>query len=178
MAISLDGLDDDFRASLEKTLDACAKVGVVMIPYFGRRTPLEQARLWRQSRTKQQIDAGIQKLKDHGAPFLADCIVSAGPQHGPPVTGAMPGFSWHQWLEAMDCYWERDGDAEWSTDLLGEKNGYRIFASKATAAGLTAGGYWQSLKDWPHVQKRASGSPISAGMTYAEINAKMQELYG
>lgn len=178
MAISLEGLDPEFRAALDATLDACADVGVTMIPYFGKRTPFEQGKLWRQSRTRLQIDAGIQKLKDHGAPFLAHCIASVGPQHGPPVTGAMPGLSWHQWLEAMDCYWERDGKAEWSTDLLGSNNGYRIYASKATAAGLTAGGYWQSLKDWPHVQKRASGSPLSEGMTYAAIDAAMEQRYG
>lgn len=176
MAISLDGLDSGFCATLETTLDACAEAGVIMIPYFGRRTPFEQGKLWRQSRTLQQINAGVQKLTDHGAPFLAHCIQSVGPQHGPHVTGAMPGLSWHQWLEAMDCYWERDGEAVWSTEILGDKNGYRIFAARATAAGLTAGGYWQSLKDWPHVQKRSSSSPVSAGMTYEQIDKKMKEI--
>lgn len=173
MPISLEGLDEDFRIAVEKTLERCAAHKVRMVPYFGVRTPRDQGRLWRQSRTMAQIDAKVAELKGQGAFFLADCIQSVGPQHGPRVTNAIPGYSWHQWAQALDCYWDRNGRAEWDVDLLGPDNGYRIFAHEATLAGLHAGGYWTSIKDWPHVQKRKAASPASSGLNVVEIDAAM-----
>lgn len=178
MPIPLTGLDPAFTASLKATLDACAAEGAPMVPYFGIRTPFEQGKLWRQSRSVDQVADRVADLRARGADFLAHCIDSVGPQHGPQVTNAIPGYSWHQWGEAMDCYWLRDGKAEWSTEVGGVRNGYRIFAHIASDQGLTAGGYWQSLKDWPHVQKRKAGSPADSGLNLAAINARMKEMYG
>ena len=39
------------------------------------------------------------------ANFLASVLDGVGPQHGPHVTNALPGLSWHQWGEAVDCFW-------------------------------------------------------------------------
>jgi peptidoglycan LD-endopeptidase CwlK len=178
MPISLDGLDPDFRLTLETTLDGCARRGVQMVPYFGIRTPFQQGALWRQSRSADQVSDKIAELNERGATFLAKCIESVGPQHGPPVTNAIPGYSWHQWGEAMDCYWLRNGKAEWDASILGNSNGYRIYADQASKDGLTAGGYWQSIKDWPHVQKRKAGSPSDSGYTLLQIDAKMKTIFG
>jgi hypothetical protein len=178
MPISLDGLDPDFRATLEACLMHCADRGVEMVPYFGIRTPIEQGALWRQSRSVQEVAAKIAELQAKGAPYLAHAIQAAGPRHGPHVTNAVPGYSWHQWGEAMDCYWLIDGKAEWSTEVGGAKNGYRIYADQATKDGLTAGGYWQSLKDWPHVQKQMAASPAAAGLSIGQIDAEMEAMYG
>lgn len=178
MPISLDGLDPDFSASLEACIAHCAARSVVMVPYFGIRTPVQQGALWRQSRSGQEITAKTAELRAKGAPYLADAIEAAGPQHGPHVTNAVPGYSWHQWGEAMDCYWLNNGKAEWSTDVGGASNGYRIYADQATKDGLTAGGYWQSIKDWPHVQKRKAASPVASGLTATQINAAMKARYG
>ena len=178
MPIPLTGLDPEFTDRLKAALADNADRGATMVPYFGIRTAQEQAKLWRQSRSVQQIADRVADLRARGADFLATCIESVGPQHGPPVTNAIPGYSWHQWGEAMDCYWLRDGKAEWSPDVGGAKNGYRVFAEVATQHGLTAGGYWQSIKDWPHVQKRRASSPGDAGLVLAAINARMRALYG
>jgi hypothetical protein len=149
-----------------------------MVPYFAMRSPFDQAKLWRQSRSAAEVDARIQSLKDQNAPFLAHCLESVGPQHGPPVTNAIPGYSWHQWGEACDCYWLRNGAADWSTDELGAANGYRIYADKGAGQGLTPGGYWQSLKDWPHLQKRKANSPQDAGLTILQVDAAMAARFG
>jgi hypothetical protein len=53
-----------------------------------------------------------------------------------------------------------------------------VATTGALILGLTAGGYWQSLEDWPHVQKRKAASPVSAGMTLAVINQTMQQRFG
>ncbi|MCP4565247.1 MAG: M15 family metallopeptidase [Bosea sp.] len=179
MAISLDSLDEAFRVKVEALLESCLKDGVVMRPYFGLRKPEEQARLWRQSRAIEEIQAAEQRLRQSGAPFLADVLVSVGPQHGPHVTNALPGLSWHQWGEAVDCFWALNGQAEWSpTKIVDGINGYRFYANRAKNMGLEAGGLWPSFKDWPHVQLRAAGSPVSAGMSMAEIDTQMKQRFG
>ena len=179
MAISLDGLDGAFRGKVEQLLATLTALGVDMRPYDGIRTPEEQAIFWRQSRSKEEIALAIQKLKSANAKYLVSVLEGVGPRHGPPVTNALPGFSWHQWGEALDCFWSINGAAEWSTTRVENGvNGYRIYAAKAKEIGLNPGGLWSSLKDWPHVQLNAFASPVSAGMTVAEIDAAMKQRFG
>lgn len=164
-----DGLDADFATKLSQVIEKCRDQGVVMIPYTGIRDPREQARLWRQSRSSSAVAASIQWLKDNGAPFLAGVLDGVGPQPtGPRVTNALPGFSWHQWGEAMDCYWEVNGGAEW--DNL---TGYKVYAEVAEDIGLNAGGHWASFKDWPHVQARSAANPKNV-FSVPDIDAKMR----
>src|SRR5262249_20995053 len=135
--------------------------GIEMRPYTTLRDPFEQARLWRQSRSHEQIERKIQEFREAHAEFLAHCLESVGPQSGDPVTNAAPGLSWHQWGEAVDCFWLVNGQAEWSTTkLVNGLNGYRVYAEEAQRLGLTAGGLWSGLKDWPHVQLQVAGSPL------------------
>ena len=163
MAADLGELVPEFRKRIDRLLARCARGGVTMRPFFTLRSPIEQARLWRQSRSREEIATQIAQLKADGAPFLAHCLESAGPQNGPPVTNALPGFSWHQWGEAVDCFWLIDGKAEGSTRKQIEgRNGYQVLAGEAAKLGLTAGGLWSNLKDWPHVQYRVDTSPLRA----------------
>jgi len=178
MAIDETLLVPGFRDKLHDLLSACRDKGVEMRPYFGIRSPFEQARLWRQSRTREQINKKIAELSVAGAPFLASCIDSVGPQNGPPVTNALPGLSWHQWGEAADCVWVVAGKTEWSTQKkVNGINGYGLFAQEARAAGLDPGGLWKSLKDWPHVQLQTISSPARL-FSLAEIDRVMKEKFG
>ncbi len=179
MAADLSLLDSDFRAKLKVLLEACRARGVEMRPYDGLRPPPEQGKLWRQSRSSEEINTKIAELNAAGARFLAKMIVDAGPQSGPEVTGAIPGLSWHQWGEGCDCFWLVDGKAVWSTTKkIGGVNGYRVYAEEAVKVGLTAGGNWPSFKDWPHVQLRSANSPLSDGMTLREVNDEMERRFG
>src|SRR6266540_3929929 len=109
----------------------CLARGVEMRPYQTLRDPFEQARLWRQSRAHEEIARKVADLTTAGALFLAHCLESVGPQSGDPVTNAVPGFSWHQWGEAMDCMWIVNGVAEWSTTRkVGGLNGYRVYGEE------------------------------------------------
>jgi hypothetical protein len=174
----LNALVPEFRLRVVALLDRCAARGTPMRPYFTLRSPFEQARLWRQSRSREQIEAKIAELRSESAPFLADCIERVGPQHGDPVTNAVPGLSWHQWGEAVDCFWLVDGDAEWSPRKeINGLNGYQVYAEEAQAAGLTAGGLWPSFKDWPHVQLRSADSPRKV-MSLIAIDRAMMERFG
>jgi peptidoglycan L-alanyl-D-glutamate endopeptidase CwlK len=166
------------KPKVQELLSKCLSRGVEMRPSATLRDPFEQARLWRQSRSREEIERKIARLREAGAPFLADCIKRVGPQSGRPVTGAAPGLSWHQWGEALDCFWVVNGEAEWDANRLSNGvNGYRVYAGEALQLGLTAGGFWPRFKDWPHVQLRPANSPTDV-MTLAEINDTIEARFG
>ncbi len=165
----------DFRARVQNLLNACRARGVDMRPYTTLRDPFEQARLWRQSRTREQINRKIAQLREVGADFLAHCLESVGPQNGRHVTDAAPGLSWHQWGEAVDCFWVVEGQAEWSPERkVNGLNGYHVYAEEARKLGLTAGGHWPNFKDWPHLQLRAANNPQEV-LSLQQIDEAMRE---
>lgn len=182
MSRDLSLLEPEFRGDVEGVLGECEGLGVTMRPFFTLRDPFEQARLWRQSRPIMQIMAKVAELEAAGAEFLAHVLVVVGPQFGRHVTNAIPGLSWHQWGEAVDCFWLVDGEAEWSTRKKRpiadgrEVNGYRLYGELAVEAGLTSGGFWTSLKDWPHLQKRSKG--VRTFFDLPAISAEMEARFG
>lgn len=178
MPNTIGDLDPTFGETVRRVLDACAAKGVTMRLNETVRSPLSQARIWRQSRAKEEIDARIQAFRAGGAPFLADCIERVGPQHGDHVTNAAPGLSWHQWGEALDCFWVVDGKAEWSTTRkVNGVNGFRVYAETAKGLGLDAGGFRAKLKDWPHIQLRAAANPLAL-MSLSDIDREMRSRFG
>lgn len=178
MAADLNKLDANFALACKKLLKNCEDRGVVMRPNEGLRDPWQQARYWRQSRSIEEIEQAVADLRNKGAPYLADILVSVGPQHGDLVTKALPGASWHQWGLALDCFWLVSGKAEWSADrTVNGINGYGLYADEAEQLGLVAGGHWPSFKDWPHVQAAGHASPLG-DYSWAEIDARMKTLYG
>lgn len=150
-----------------------------MVPSQSVRTPEQQARYWRQSRSVVEINQAIAMLRSSGAAYLAEVLESVGPQHGDEVTKVLPGNSWHQWGEAVDCFWEVNGAAVWSTTKkVNGLNGYQVYAQEAKALGLTAGLLWPRFKDAPHVQLRADDNPRSSGMAWADIDETMRSRFG
>lgn len=177
--MTLDGLDPDFRHRLETLLGRLKNEGVTMQVCAGLRTPAEQARLWRQSRSRGEVLSAVARLQDGGAHFLADVLAATPPCNGPSVTKSLPGFSWHQWGEAADCFWLVDGVAEWSiTRRVNGLNGYQQLARLATEAKLTAGGNWPRFKDWPHVQLRSASSPLASGLSFPDVDREMRKRFG
>lgn len=179
MAVSLNDLDPGFRTKVGELLPRCAQQGARMVPTQGLRTPWQQAIYWRQSRSISEIAAAIAMLQNAGAAFLAGVLDAVGPQHGREVTKVLPGNSWHQWGEALDCFWEVDGRAEWSTTRkVNGVNGYHVYAGAAKALGLDAGLFWTRFKDAPHVQLRRTANPLASGLTWPAIDRAMQERFG
>ena len=167
MSANLNLLIPEFREKVEQLLENCRNQGVIMKPYCTLRDPYTQARLWRQSRSTAIIQKKINELKEKGAPFLAHCIESIGPQSGPHATNAIPGLSWHQWCEAVDCYWSVKGSIVWDMDTkINGINGYLIYAVEATKLGLTAGHFWSRFKDSPHIQHRQHANPLQIYSLY------------
>lgn len=159
-------LDPGFRAVVDDVRAACAKRGVVMRPFFCLRHPATQAKLWRQSRSREEIENGgtrstrygLKHLRAAKCDYLVEIIEGVGPQSGPWATNAFPGNSWHQWGFAEDDFWLVEGSAVWSTrKLINGVNGYKVWAEEATRLGLRSLG---SIGDWPHIQHPRESSPM------------------
>lgn len=179
MANHYEGLVAEFKTKFEAAIEATSRRGIEMRPYYGVRTPLQQAALWRQGRTRVEITDKMAFLKAQSAPYMASCLESAGPQDGRKVTNALPGASWHNWGEAMDSFWVVNGTSEWSTTKqINGLNGYVVMAQEAAKIGLTPGGYFKSIKDWPHIQLRPEASPNATGMSWAQIDLIMYDRFG
>lgn len=175
--LMLDVLEPEFKSRALELLTKLRKDhGIIMVPYQTRRTPHEQAIFWRQSRPKNLIVKAIKMLRASGAPFLARTLETVGPRSGPHVTNALPGESWHQWNMALDCYWELNGKAIWSTATRSNGvNGYKIYAREASKFGLTSLGA-KFRWDWNHVQLPQADSPLSF-KSWAQIDKAMKEKY-
>lgn len=178
MARDLNLLEDNFLLLVKELLNNCKAMGVIMTPFYTVRTPQEQAKLWRQSRPYETIIKMIRWLRKNGANYLADCIELAGPQHGRWATNAIPGLSWHQWGEAVDCFWNADNEAIWSTrKKINGVNGYKVYAEQARKLGLKPG---IDFNDGVHIQKRQESSPstrIDPLYTIKEIDTIMNEKF-
>lgn len=177
MSRDLDTLVPEFREKFEKLLIVCKNSGFTFVPFYTLRTPQEQARLWRQSRSRSQIDAKISELRSNKCNFLADCIEGAGPQNGRRVTGAIPGQSWHNWGEACDAFLlSINGSAIWNEKHIG----YEFYAQEAIKLGLTSGRFFKDKKGTPmmdsvHVQLRKSEVPQVYNIR--EVNDEMEKRF-
>lgn len=174
MSRDMGQLDPEFREICYRVISACKARGVDMRPFFTSRHPVEQGALWRQSRSSAEVQKKVAELQDAGAPFLAQCILDAGPQSGRWATNAIPGLSWHQWGLALDCYWLVDGAAEWNAGATHHGvQGYRVYAEEAETLGLRS---LASIGDPVHIQRPKEGSPSHLLLT--EIDEEMRQRWG
>ncbi len=180
MQVNYEDIDSEFVVITQNLLNACSAAGIEMRATCAVRTPWEQARIWRQSRSKEEIAAECRRLRETGGAWLAECIESVGPQKtGPRATGSIPGYSWHNWGEALDCVWIVDKKFEWSTTrLVNGVNGYKLYARIAEQMELTHGLHrgHENEWDWAHVQLR----PISVEKAYPveKVVHEMKVRYG
>ena len=140
----------------------------------GPRSPWDQARLWRRSRSRAVVEEAARTLSLRGAPYLSGVLLGVGPQpSGPWATNSLPGQGWHQWLEAQD-FWVvgPGGKPEWD----GDHRGYQALAEEAARLGLTSGWFWRN-KDAGHVQVRRESGPHLL-YTWPEIDSTVRSLWG
>jgi hypothetical protein len=154
----------DFDEKINVVLKECNNLGYELKPFYTIRTPQEQARLWRQSRTITQINRAAKMLRDKGALLLSELLIHAGPQYGRWATNALPGQSWHQYGEAVDCFVLESGRAVWNSN----HPGYYVYAKQAMLHGLEAGHFWVN-RDSCHIQKQVGRIPYS----WPEIEKEM-----
>lgn len=168
MSRNIADLTDEFRPLVEEVLSKLSQGGIELTPFYTLRDPWEQAKLWRQSRTKQEVLQKIDEFHKGDAHFLAECIISVGPQSGRWATNCPPGFSWHQWGEAIDCFLKINNQAEWN----GNHPYYVKYHMEARSVGL----YPISLNnDVYHIQFR--NVSLNKLKSLNEINQEMKHKF-
>jgi len=118
-----------------------------------------------------EISRAIKAFHGAGCDFLGDTLQNAGPQKGKWATNALPGYSWHNWGYAVDCFVVKDG----AFVQRGDDPLYELYASEAISLGLTAG-YYFSHQDSGHVQMYSEEVPEK--YTSQEINDAMKKQFG
>jgi len=146
MAAKLEELNKDFRIKVIDLIQACRKRSVTIVPFCTYRDVFRQAILWRQSRRWVEIIREIRLLEADEISFLASIIRVVGSHTGPVmhVTYAIPGLSWHQYGEAVDCYISRDGVPVFDAC----DNGYKIYRYEGLKLGMAI----SNADDWCHLQ--------------------------
>lgn len=136
------------------------KYGYEILVVFGTRSLIEQGKIYRQGRSKAEINTKIEQLRDRGMGEYADAIVAAGAQNGKIVTYAAPGESIHNYGLAIDYVRMVDGECAWE-DETAYKNCSEIFK----AHGFSCGYYWEGKKkDSPHIE-------MTEGMGWRDLMA-------
>lgn len=172
MSRDLSLLNPTFNTQVETMLARCLEKGYELRPFFTLRDVREQAKLWRQSRPRDEIQRAITKLRSESAPYIAQILEAVGPQFGRWATNSLPGQSWHQWGLAVDCFVvDENKRAIWSS----KHPGYQCYADEARAQGLTAGYYW-TRQDAVHVQGPSQG--VRSKYTWAQIDQTMRDKFG
>ncbi len=175
MSKDIKDLDLVFGAKVAELLEECTRYGVTMVPFCTLRTVEEQAKLWRQSRSYNEIHRAINMLLERKADYLAKVLHDVGPQYGRHVTNALPGCSWHQWGIATDAFALHIVGSESTAIWDGAAYQYKIYANVATKLGLTAGYNWH-MRDSCHIQ--AYSSEVIQTYDYEQINEVMFSRYG
>jgi hypothetical protein len=166
MTIDLDSLTPDFSTKVKQLLDNCKKRGANLSVYCSIRDPWQQARLYRQSRTRTQINSAIKMLSNNKADFLAQVMEEVGPQYGKWASNSIVSF--HSFGNAIDSYVVDKGVAVWRRSNIG----YQIYAEEAVKLGLTAG-YYFTRSDAVHVQM-GNCSVLQKYGNWSEIDKLMQ----
>lgn len=165
MTFNFSDLNPEFAKKAEDLLDALQNRGYTFQPTSGLRTLESQAKLWRQSRTKDVIYAEMERLRSLDCNYLADVIANVGPQYGAHVTNAIPGLSTHNWGEAMDVI----SVPRTKDDTIY----YKKLADQAVKMGLCAGYYFKSFPDQGHIQLQTK--EILQRMTLKDVNDHFEQ---
>jgi peptidoglycan LD-endopeptidase CwlK len=170
----------DFRKQLVRALEAAKSKGINLEVLTTIITPMEQAALWKQGRTRTDAELKTLALEHAGAPYLAQCLQKAVARETNIATDLLPGYSWHQWGEAAQIVWiDGIGKVNWSTAVnFGTSgNGYQNFAKILKEFSLySAGEFLDSPTAWRTVLFRPM---LDAGVYYkvTQIDAEMQKRY-
>jgi peptidoglycan L-alanyl-D-glutamate endopeptidase CwlK len=164
----LEDLVPEVQEMAKEHILRCADAGIELLIYCTLRDAHEQSRLYRQSRTKEQVQKKMDQLTARGFPALAKVLKDVGPQKsGPKVTNAGPGESFHQYNSAYDCVPVLHGKPIWGTGGEGAAIWDKV-GKLGKKTGLEWAGDWTSFREFPHFQL-TDGKDI-AGM--------MQERFG
>jgi peptidoglycan LD-endopeptidase CwlK len=171
MSRSLQDLAPETRLKALETLRLADSLGVDLLVTCTYRSPQEQARIYRRSRTRAEIEAKARALEKRGYPLLREILLEVGPQHGAlgaHATWAAPGESYHLFGRAFDVVPLLNGKPTWDDHAPG----WAIFGVCCQQAGLEWAGTWPAAHELPHAQLPGPSNPLdlfSAEQVTAEL---------
>ena len=71
---NLKPLEKEFKEKINILLQKCNSAGYIFVPYSTIRTPIQQAKLWRQSRSTSEIRSAVSMLLEEKANYLAKTL--------------------------------------------------------------------------------------------------------
>jgi hypothetical protein len=143
---------------------------VPVLVYCTIREPWEQAQLFAQGRSADQLASAAARLRGLGLEHHAKILEQQPPAPGRRVTNAPPGLSFHQphWLGgvmgglALDFVPILGGKPLWKDAAR-----YEAAATAAEKVGLTWSGRWQTFRETAHLQWDMGGEvkilPLAQG---------------
>ena len=152
---NISDLIPEMRDKVDDIILDCAESGIDILIYCTYRSLIEQAKLFRQGRSYDEIKSKINKLTNSGYKILAEILNNVDPQYGKKVTFAGPGESWHNFREAFDAVPVIGGEALWN-----DVERYDIYGKIVLQNGLDWGGGWKRHIDKPHAQFRFGINPL------------------
>ena len=162
----IEDLTPEMQEKARAVLAFCEERRVDILITSTLRNCADQARLFRQSRTLNEIDGKVAALESAGYFFLARILQTVGPvfgQLGKHVTWAGPGESWHQWGMAFDAYPIVHG----KPDLEGHHfDQWEVYGEAVEIAGLSWAGRWVRNRELPHAQDSPLPNPLKRGNLY------------
>jgi peptidoglycan L-alanyl-D-glutamate endopeptidase CwlK len=148
----LEDLVPEVRQMAKEHILRCADAGFELLIYCTLRDAQEQARIFRQSRTKEQVQKKADQFIAQGFPALAKILKDVGAQKaGPKVTNAGPGESFHQYNRAYDCVPVLQGKPIWGTGGAGAAIWDKV-GKLGKKCGLEWAGEWTTFREFPHFQ--------------------------
>ena len=157
MSRDINQLTPEMALKANQVKAICASQGVDLLIYYTLRSLKEQAVLYRQSRTVEEINRKVYQLRSRGFGFLATVLIEVGPQSGPWATNAAPGESWHNYAEAFDAVPVKDKKPLWDYDK--NKASWDVYGAAVEKTGLVWGGKWRA-RDYPHAQLQRGANPL------------------
>ncbi len=155
---NLEDLEPEVADAAHRVLEVCTEVGIDLLIYCTLRSPAEQARLYRQSRSIETIMKKVRSLRARGFDYLAEILLEVGPQSGPHVTNAGPGESFHNYGLAFDAVPMIGGKPAWN--YLNAREQWDAYGECVRQVGLEWAGDWVSFREYPHAQRGRRGNPL------------------
>ena len=169
----LSDLISGIKERAEEVQEAClVAAGFELLIYCTLRSLEEQARLFRHSRSRQEINLKIQKYRSRGYDFLADVIEGVGPCYGNHVTNAGPGESWHNYGEAWDAVPIIGGKPAWN--YMDARDHWNAYGEAVRQVGMFWAGDWITFREYPHAQVREGSNPLKA-MSPAQVRDHLEK---
>ena len=156
---NIEDLSYECQKKANQIYNYCRDSQVDLLIYCTLRSLDEQAILFRQSRTFEEIERKVNQYYENGYEYLAEVILRVGPQNGPHVTNAGPGESWHNYAEAFDAVPLYNGKALWS--YIDHKKEWNIYGKAIVNSGMSWAGNWITFKEYPHAQLHDGGNPLN-----------------